>query len=187
VAITPELLSEHAGLIGVVDGIGVVRPLLDELEQGTADEPSAVSLPESLQLPEASNGALVGCLANLRPFAAALARSLGDCDTITLVCASNAGHVCSADVWVAGTVIRTLFEELGSPTELTDAGGVAITVAMSYPDAANAMLGSMRGRHLGADALQRATATNVSAVVPMIASDDSGLRLTYAGISAAAL
>lgn len=101
--------------------------------------------------------AIVASHLNVRVVAARLASSIQEGSAerarVMIVCADTSGDAGGAVVSVdaihcAGVLIRMLLEEILCPCVLTDAAGVAVTVAGSYGDPHAAMQTSARWRSL---------------------------------------
>lgn len=122
---------------------------------------------------------LLGAPVVARPLAAMIARSTPD--AVHLVACPGADGAMAADAWWAcGMLVRMLLDELDGDVALSDAAGVAVTVARGAEDAAAQLSAGARWRHhLGrgghADDLRIASAIDSIGVVPRIARDGTSL------------
>jgi hypothetical protein len=122
---------------------------------------------------------VAGAPVNARPLGSMLARVEGAMRVTFLVAASgqddSASHSLTADaMWSAGMLIRILLEELDDrPSALTDAAGIAVTLAQGAEDPAAQLSAGIRWRrHVERgghpDDLRIASAIDSVGVVPRI-------------------
>ncbi len=122
---------------------------------------------------------LLGAPALARPLASAINRVAPE--AIHLVaCPTPDGAMAADSWWACGMLVRVLLEELEGETELTDAAGVAVTVARGAEDAAAQLSAGARWRrHLErgghADDLRIASAIDSIGVVPRVTREGESL------------
>ncbi len=119
---------------------------------------------------------LLGAPALARPLASAIARTSPN--SIHLVaCPTPDGAMAADSWWACGMLVRILLEELDDDdVELTDAAGVAVTIARGAEDVASQLSAGVRWRrHVDAgghaDDLRVASAVDSIGVVPRVTRD----------------
>lgn len=166
-----ELADEQAGEAPI--------PLVSFEQRPSADRCRLRSNDLSIvadQVVDADHPAVLGCPANARPLGSAVARA--GVDAITLIAAPSLGDLTrdiTADgMWATGMLVRILLEELDDrPSTLTDAAGIAVTLAQGAEDPAVQLSAGVRWRrHLERgghpDDLRVASAIDSVGVVPRI-------------------
>jgi phosphosulfolactate phosphohydrolase-like enzyme len=124
---------------------------------------------------------LLGAPVFARPLASRIAAA-GELARVTFVAVPAGEDVMSVDGWwAAGMLIRVLLEELDDrPTTLTDAAGIAVTLAQGAEDPASQLSAGVRWRrHLErgghADDLRVASAVDSVGVVPRLDIEDGAI------------
>jgi hypothetical protein len=127
------------------------------------------------------DGMLLGAPVLARPLASRIAATPG-LERVTFLPAPAAGELVTVDGWwAAGMLIRVLLEELDDrPSRLTDAAGLAVTVAQGAEDPGAQLTAGVRWRrHLEAgghaDDLRIASAVDSVGVIPHVTSDGDAL------------
>jgi hypothetical protein len=127
----------------------------------------------------AHGGELLGAPVIARPLAAMLAARIEE--RVTFVPAPCGERVAADAMWAVGMLIRVLLDELDDRSStLTDAAGIAVTIALGAEDAATRLsTGARWARHLKRgghpDDLRVAAAVDSIGVVPMLARDGDAL------------
>ncbi|MCW2926045.1 MAG: hypothetical protein JWM86_13 [Thermoleophilia bacterium] len=123
---------------------------------------------------EGAGAVLVGSIANARPLASRLATLLEACERVTFLLAPSGDTTLTSDAaWASGVLIRILLEELERASALTDAAGIAVTLAQGAEDpAAQLTAGTRWTRHLegggNADDLRVAGSVDTIGAVPRL-------------------
>jgi hypothetical protein len=127
----------------------------------------------------AHGGELLGAPVIARPLAAMLAARIEE--RVTFVPAPCGERVAADAMWAVGMLIRVLLDELDDRSStLTDAAGIAVTIALGAEDAATRLsTGARWARHLKRgghpDDLRVAAAVDSIGVVPMLAREGDAL------------
>lgn len=130
---------------------------------------------------DTAGSALVGCVANARPLASRVSAMAADTDRITFVLApAGDTHLPIDAMWASGVLVRILLEELDTASTLTDAAGIAVTLAQGAEDPAVQLTAGVRwARHLArgghADDLRIAGAVDSIGAVPRLAREGDAL------------
>lgn len=123
-------------------------------------------------------GAWLGAPAFARPLAARLAGT--DADRVSFVPILAGGDVAADSWWAAGMLVRVLLDELDRPSRLTDAAGIAVTLAQGAEDAHSQLAtGARWEQHLARgghpDDARIAAAVDSLAIVPVLTLEDGVL------------
>lgn len=127
----------------------------------------------------ARDGDLLGAPVLARPLCARLAAEAG-IDRVTFVPVTAGGELGSDAWWACGMLARVLLDELDRPSELTDAAGLAVTLARGAEDPVAQLSAGARWRgHLDRDGhpddLRVASAVDSLGVVPGVTLDGDAL------------
>jgi hypothetical protein len=137
-------------------------------------------------LGEGDEAVWLGAPVNARPLASAVARATPSAVRL-VACPATGGAMAADSWWAAGVLVRVLLEELDAvgDVELTDAAGLAVTLARGAEDVASQLASGARWRgHLAsgghADDLRVAAALDSIGVVPRVARHGASL-VAHAG------
>ena len=188
VALHPQLIGpqQHPGICVLVDALAgspALAAALDDSDETltlpTAYTERLTTIAVAIASEHAATQIIVGALPNARPCVTALARLLAATDAnqprLTFVCTGSGHEVAAPDVYVAGALVRMLLEECDAALMLTDAAGIAVSIASTFADDQSALSASAGDDDTDQALRQLATQRDLYGAVPELLVDPDGV------------